>query len=94
LYPGRGRQMILHGDVPSIEKQQLPSRTRYLAGAWGYANACGRRRKKRRTFMSQSFVSQSIVPADGIMLPIWGAETSVRRRFLRSSQSGSLPVCT
>jgi hypothetical protein len=30
------------------------------------------------------------VPAGGIMLPIGGAETSVRRRFLGSSQSKPL----
>jgi hypothetical protein len=35
-------------------------------------------------------VFQSFVPADGIMLPIGGAETSVRRRFLGSSRSKPL----
>jgi hypothetical protein len=40
--------------------------------------------------MNSNLGFQSIVPAGGIMLPIGGAETSVRRRFLGSLFLGNL----
>ena len=79
--------MILHGNgFPCFEKKTTVALSHAVIGQMRKApprpKPGGTRVPAAPT--KPTLVFQSIVPADGIMLPIGRAETSVRHRFLGS----------